>query len=158
MFSLRIQVGVFMKKENNFFIVEKNALPEVFLKVMEVKRLIETGKGKNIQDAVSKVGISRSAFYKYRDSVFPFYENSRGKTVTIGINLEDTRGLLSDVLNILAQEGANILTIHQTIPLNSIANVTITFETGKIVNEISHLLDEIKNLDGVQSLKIIARE
>lgn len=142
----------------DFYIVEASALPEVILKVMQAKRLLESGKEKTIQSAVSAVGISRSAFYKYKNSVFPFYENSRGKTMTIGLNLDDTTGLLSDVLNMIADFGANILTINQTIPLNHVANVTLTVETGNMQNDASALVQNLQNINGVQSLKIIARE
>jgi chorismate mutase len=145
-------------KSSDFYIVEVSALPETILKVMEAKRLLESGKEKTIQSAVSAVGISRSAFYKYQNSVFPFYENSRGKTMTIGLNLDDMPGLLSDVLNMIAAFGANILTINQTIPLNRVANVTLTIETGKMQKNASDLIEKLQSINGVQSLKIIARE
>ena len=147
-----------MKEDQNFFIVDKSVLPEIFLKVMEVKNLLESGKEKTVQDAVNKVGISRSAFYKYRDAVFPLYENTRGKTVTFLANLDHTQGLLSAVLNGIASEGANILTIHQTIPINGIANVTITIETNEMNGDLASLVRKVESQNGVQSLKIIARE
>lgn len=144
--------------EQRFFIVEKSVLPDVFLKVMEVKKLLDTKKEKTVQEAVSKVGISRSAFYKYRDTVYPFYENSRGKTVTIGMNLEDNSGILSNLLNLIAFHGANILTINQMIPINCVAYVTITIETNLMKKDLSELITDLENLEGVESLKIIARE
>lgn len=147
-----------MKEDKNFFIVDKSVLPEIFLKVMEVKNLLESGKEKTVQEAVNKVGISRSAFYKYRDAVHPLYENSRGKTVTVGLNLDDTSGLLSLVLNSIASAGANILTINQTIPINGIANVTITIETNEMESDLRSLIETLEGLNGVQSFKIIARE
>ncbi len=147
-----------MKEDRNFFIVDKSVLPEIFLKVMEVKNLLESKKEKTVQDAVATVGISRSAFYKYRESVHPFYENTRGKTVTIAMNLDDSQGVLSNVLNGIASEGANILTINQVIPINGIANVTITLETNVMVGDFSKLMKHIERLKGVLSLKIIARE
>lgn len=147
-----------MKEVKNYYIVDKSVLPEIFLKVMEVKNLLESGREKTVQDAVSKIGISRSAFYKYRDAVFPLYENSRGKTVTFAINLDDTSGLLSLVLNSIAEAGANILTINQNIPINGIANVTITIETDNMGEGIGMLMSKLQSLTGVQTLKIIARE
>jgi chorismate mutase len=147
-----------MVEDKNFFIVDKSVLPEIFLKVMEVKNLLESRKEKTVQSAVQKVGISRSAFYKYRDAVFPLYENTRGKTVTIAVNLDDTPGVLSSVLNGVALEGANILTINQTIPINGIANVMLTIETNAMQGKLSDLVKRIEALDGIQSLKIIARE
>lgn len=144
--------------EQRFFIVEKSVLPEVFLKVMDVKKLLDTKKEKTVQEAVAKVGISRSAFYKYRDTVYPFYENSRGKTVTLGMNLEDNSGILSNLLNLVAFHGANILTINQMIPINSVAYITITIETNLMKKDLSELISDLENLEGVESLKIIARE
>lgn len=147
-----------LKEDKNFFIVDKSVLPEIFLKVMEVKNLLESKKEKTVQDAVNRVGISRSAFYKYRDAVHPLYENTRGKTVTIAANLDDTPGLLSAVLNSIATEGANILTINQTIPINGIANVTITIETNEMQGEFGRLMTQLERLQGMQSIKIIGRE
>ena len=137
-----------LKEDKNFFIVDKSVLPEIFLKVMEVKNLLESKKEKTVQDA----------FYKYRDAVHPLYENTRGKTVTIAANLDDTPGLLSAVLNSIATEGANILTINQTIPINGIANVTITIETNEMQGEFGRLMTQLENLQGMQSIKIIGRE
>ena len=166
-----------MKEDKNYYIVDKAVLPEIFLKVMDVKNLLESKKEKTVQDAVNRVGISRSAFYKYKDAVQPFqdmkaghiitfyrdavhplYENTRGKTVTISMNLDHTRGLLSSVLNSIASEGASILTINQTIPINNIANVTVTIETNEMQGELGRLMTRIEGLAGVQSLRIVARE
>ena len=129
-----------MKEDKNYYIVDKAVLPEIFLKVMDVKNLLESKKEKTVQDAVNRVGISRSAFYKYRDAVHPLYENTRGKTVSI------------------ASEGASILTINQTIPINNIANVTVTIETNEMQGELGRLMTRIEGLAGVQSLRIVARE
>ncbi|HOQ17041.1 MAG: ACT domain-containing protein [Epulopiscium sp.] len=147
-----------MKRETVFFIVDKNVLPEVFIKVVEAKRLLESGKVQTVQEATDLVGISRSSFYKYKDSVFPFYENSRGRTITISIQLEDRTGLLSHILNVIASVGANILTINQTIPVNRIANVTITMETNPTKDDIKEIIDKVESIDGVLNLKILARE
>lgn len=147
-----------MKADKNFYIVDKSVLPEIFLKVMDVKNLLESRREKTVQDAVNKVGISRSAFYKYRDAIFPLYENTRGKTVTLSFNLDDTKGVLSNVLNDIASFEGNILTINQNIPTNGIANVTITIETDAMTEDLRALMDKLERREGVQSLKIIARE
>jgi chorismate mutase len=147
-----------MKADKNFYIVDKSVLPEIFLKVMDVKNLLESRREKTVQDAVNKVGISRSAFYKYRDAIFPLYENTRGKTVTLSFNLDDTKGVLSNVLNDIASFEGNILTINQNIPTNGIANVTITIETDAMTEDLRALMDRLERREGVQSLKIIARE
>ena len=147
-----------MRQEKDFFIVDKKVLPEIFIKVMEVKKLLESRKEKTVQDAVNRVGISRSAFYKYRDSVFPLYENTIGKTVTIAIVTEDTQGLLSAILNDIADMGGNILTINQSVPVNSIANVTITIETNNMSDGLDVLMDKLEAHDKVRDVRIIARE
>lgn len=147
-----------MKEKTVFFIVDKNVLPEVFIKVVEAKRLLELGKVQTVQEVSDIVGISRSSFYKYKDSVFPFFENSRGRTITISIQLEDRTGLLSHVLNVIASVGANVLTINQTIPVNKIANVTITMETDPTKDDIKQLIDKVESIEGVLHFKILARE
>ena len=144
--------------ERRFLLVDADVLPEVFVKVLQAKELLASGSVSNISTAARQAGISRSAFYKYRDAVHPLYENTRGKTVTISMNLDHTRGLLSSVLNSIASEGASILTINQTIPINNIANVTVTIETNEMQGELGRLMTRIEGLAGVQSLRIVARE
>lgn len=147
-----------MGDKSNLYIVDKRVLPEVFVKVVEAKRLMQLDSAKTIQDAVNAVGISRSAFYKYRDYVFTLDDNSRGTTVTIAFNLDNIPGLLSNMLNVMAGERVNILTINQTIPINNIANVTITAEINNMAGELADLVQKLKNINGVKALKIIARE
>ena len=147
-----------MKEEKKFYIVDKKELPDVFIKVMEVKNLLETKREKTVQDAVNRVGISRSAFYKYRNAIFPLYEHSSGKIVTFSLNMDNKSGVLSLVLNAIAQAGANILTINQTIPINGVANVTVTVETRELTMDMAEFVEKIEDIDGVRSLDIIARE
>jgi len=142
--------------EKNLIIVDAAALPEVMLRVLEAKRLIEHGGLRTVQAAIESVGISRSAFYKYRDAVFPFYENTRGRTLTMAMNMDNAPGHLSRVLNIIAGCGANVLTINQTIPINNVANVTITIETRE--SDVSALAEAIAADRGVSGMKILARE
>jgi chorismate mutase len=136
----------------NFVLVDSEALPEIFIKVLEAKRLMHSGKCKTIQESAAAVGISRTAFYKYKDSVFEFYEGKGKKSVTIGLDLEDTPGLLSQVLNVIANRGANILTINQTIPVNRYAFVTLTME----VLVESAIVDDLGKIPGVSNLRILA--
>lgn len=147
-----------MENNKRLYIVEENVLPEIIIRVMKAKEKLESGKAKTVSEAVTMAEISRSAFYKYKDSVFPFYENISGRTVTFAVNLENTPGLLSNVLNILSEIGANILTINQTIPLNNTANVTLTIETRQMTGCIEDFFDNILKLDGVLTLKVIAKE
>lgn len=147
-----------MNEKKHLYIVEETVLPEIILRVMKAKEMLDAGKAKTVSDAVATAGISRSAFYKYKDSVFPFYENISGKTVTFAINLENTPGLLSNVLNVVSESGANILTINQTIPLNNTANVTLTIETRQMNGCIEDFFEKILQLNGVLTLKVIAKE
>ena len=147
-----------MARKIKYYLVAAEALPEIFIRVAEAKRMMQTGEADTVGAATKMAGISRSAFYKYRDAVHPLYENTRGKTVTISMNLDHTRGLLSSVLNSIASEGASILTINQTIPINNIANVTVTIETNEMQGELGRLMTRIEGLAGVQSLRIVARE
>lgn len=147
-----------MTEPTKYFVVTKKAVPEVLLKVVEAKRLLESGKLPTIQDAVDAVGISRSSFYKYKDDIFPFHDSTQGKTVTLSMQIEDEPGLLSDVLQVIAQFGANILTIHQSIPINGIASLTLSVEVLPNTGDISQMIEEIEEKSGVQYLKILARE
>lgn len=147
-----------MSYESDLYIVDSRVLPEVFGKVIAVKKLIAGDSALTIQEAATRVGISRSAFYKYRDYIFPLGEDKRGHTVIFACNLSDKPGLLSTVLDIIAGEDVNILTINQTIPINGIANVTISVEVSRIKNDMSVLLEKLRIIDGLLSIKIIARE
>lgn len=142
----------------NYYILTKRVLPEVFLKVVQAKKLIETEQVMTVQDAVDAVGISRSSFYKYKDDVFPFYENTRGSNITIGMGINDEPGLLSRVLNKIAEYKANILTIHQTIPINGVANITLSIEVLPSTGDIQTMISAIESDNGVHRVKILARE
>lgn len=107
-----------MKENVKYYMVRQKAIPEVLLKVVEAKGLLESEKVETIQDAVDAVGISRSSFYKYKDDIFELHDNARGTTITLTMQVEDRPGLLSDVLKIIADFRGNILTIHQSIPIN----------------------------------------
>ena len=107
-----------MAESSNYFVLKKKAVPEVLLKVVEAKRLLDSGKVESVQEATEQVGISRSSFYKYKDDIFPFHENEKGKTVTLVIQVDDEPGLLSVVSKSIADCHANILTIHQSIPVS----------------------------------------
>lgn len=147
-----------MKNSSDYYIVDKRVLPDVFIKVMEVKELIASHKAASVQEACDIAQVSRSAYYKYKDYISPLGDNNRGQTVIIAFNLRDEAGLLSNVLNIMADNGANILTINQTIPINTIANVTISIETSDLKLGVNELAEKIKKIEGVIALKIIARE
>ncbi|AEV69435.1 ACT domain-containing protein [Acetivibrio clariflavus] len=147
-----------MKNASKYYLVDTSVLPEVFIKVVEVKKLLSSGVVKNINEAVKRVGISRSAFYKYRDYVFPFYETSRGRVMTLFFVVEDFSGILSSIINKISAAKANILTINQNIPINGLADVTISIETDGMIIEINELMEEISKIDGVRRQEILARE
>lgn len=141
-----------------FLVVDSQVLPEIFTKVIEAKDLLRSGEAKNIQQAVNQIGISRSAFYKYKDSVFPFYEKNKTKVITIALLLSHEAGVLSEVLDTIASAKGNILTINQNIPNHGVANVTISFETDAVNQTGQEILDNLLSLRGVKKIQIIGRE
>ena len=147
-----------MAEVNKYFVVKQKAVPEVLLKVVEAKRLLKSEKAITIQEATDRVGISRSSFYKYKDDIFPFHENVKGRTITMVLQLDDEPGLLSDVLKIVAEYHANILTIHQSIPVNGVATLTLSVEVLPSTDDISQMIEEMENPKGIHSIKILARE
>lgn len=147
-----------MSEDTKYFVVKEKAVPEVLMKVVEAKRLLETGRAMTVQEAADQVGISRSSFYKYKDDIFPFRDNVKGKTLTFMVQMDDEPGLLSEVLNIVAQYRANILTIHQSIPTNGVAASTISVEVLPDTGDVSSMVEAIEAKNGVQYLKILARE
>ena len=147
-----------MSEKSSYFVLKEKAVPDVLLKVVEAKRLLESGKCQSVQDATEQVGISRSSFYKYKDDIFRFHEDSKGKTITMVIQLEDEPGLLSTVLKSVAAYGANILTIHQSIPVNGVASLTLSVEVLPETGDISDMIENIEGVEGIQYVKILARE
>ena len=145
-----------MGKTPNYYIVEAGALPEVFRKVAEAKRLLETGEVDTVNLAARRVGISRSAFYKYKDAVHPFNDMLHGRIVTFQILLKDEPGGLSSVLAVFAQTGGNILTINQGIPVNGCAAVTVGAETSGLQTSMEELLELVRGLAGVLRCEIMA--
>ena len=147
-----------MAEKTKYFVLKKKAVPEVLLKVVEAKRLLDSGKAASVQEAAENVGISRSSFYKYKDDIFPFHDNAKGKTITMVIQMDDEPGLLSVVLRIVADYHANILTIHQSIPVNGIASLTLSVDVLNETGDISQMVDTIEEQQGIHYLKILARE
>ena len=147
-----------MQKTTDYYVVKQKAVPEVLLKVVEAKRLLDSGKAATIQDAVEKVDISRSSFYKYKDDIFPFHDNAQGTTITLAMSIEDEPGLLSDVLKVIADFGANILTIHQSIPINGVASLSISVQVLSTTGDVSRMLETMEEKTGVRNVKILAKE
>ena len=145
-----------MAKTPKYFLVEAAALPDVFLKVAEAKRMLETGEVSTVGEATAATGISRSAYYKYRDALMPFQNLMAGRIITFQLLLKDRTGVLSGILSILAYFGANILTINQTIPTNGCAMVTMSSETSDLRCSVEELMKRIGNLDGVVKTEVVA--
>ena len=145
-------------EEDKYYIVKKKALPEVLLKVVEAKRLLESERVMTIQEATEAVDISRSSFYKYKDDILPFRESGRGKTINIMLQVDDIPGILSEVLNKIALNHANILTIHQSIPTGGIATLTLGLEILPQTTEVHTIIDIIEKIEGVHYLKLLGRE
>ena len=136
-----------MREESKYYVVKQKALPEVLIKVAQVNKLIET-KEISVAEATEQVGISRSSYYKYKDDIFPFRDNVKGRTITFVLSMDDEPGLLSAVLNKIAEFKANILTIHQTIPVNGVASLTLSVDILTTTGDSSVMIEEIESLKG----------
>ena len=146
-----------MTEDSKYYVVKQKALPEVLLKVAQVNKIIET-KRVSVAEATESVGISRSSYYKYKDDIFPFRDNVKGKTITFVLSMDDEPGILSVVLKKIAEFKANLLTIHQTIPVNGVASLTLSVDILPSTGDSAQMIEEIEQLSGVRYLKILSRE
>lgn len=147
-----------MGESAKYYVVRRKAVPEVLLKVVEVKRLLESEKVSTVQEAVDAIGISRSSFYKYKDDIFQFHDNAPGSTITLTFDMDDEPGLLSDVLKVIADYHANILTIHQSIPINGIASLSLSVQILQNTGDISGMIEQMEEQKGVRHVRILAKE
>ncbi len=145
-----------MSDKPQFYLVDATALPEIFLKVAEVKRLLSTGTVLTVHEATQQVGISRSAFYKYRDAILPFHDIRHNRVITFQFMLRDQAGMLASILQLFAQLGANILTINSIIPSDGCALVTISAETTHLTTGLDEMMDELSQVPGVIKAQIMA--
>ena len=145
-----------MDAKKTYLLVDAAAAPDVFLKVAEAKNKLASGKCRTINEAIESVNISRSAFYKYKNYVFSYSETSREKITTLFFTLEDVAGILSEILRVLASFGANVLTINQNIPLNGIANITVSFRTE--LNSSDDIVKELYTIEGINKIDVLAME
>lgn len=145
------------EERSKYYVLKEKAVPEVLLKVIEAKKLMEMEQ-LTVQAATERAGISRSSFYKYKDDIFPFHDNAKGKTITFLLQMEDAPGLLSAVLRRIAESHGNILTIHQSIPLNGIASLTISVDIAKEDGDASAMVEEIESIQGVHYFKILGQQ
>jgi chorismate mutase len=145
-----------MAQDPKYYIVEATALPEVFVKVAEAKRLLSVGEVATVNEATRMTGISRSAFYKYRDAVLPFQNMMTGRIITFQLLLHDEKGTLSSVLNIFSEYRANIITINSIVPTNGCAVVTISAETMELTVSLEELLQQLRSVPGAIKAEILA--
>lgn len=145
-----------MAKQPKYYIIEASALPEIFLKVAEAKRLLATGEASTVNEATKRMDISRSAFYKYRDAILPFQNMTKGRIITFQLMLHDEPGVLSSLLMVYAKRQANVLTINSIVPTNGHALVTISAELTAVEVSLEELLNELRSTDGVIKAEIIA--
>ena len=145
-----------MPSNPKYYIIEASALPDVFLKVAEAKRLLDTGEVATVNEATRRTGISRSAFYKYRDAVLPFQNMMTGRIITIQMLLHDEVGLLSKILDIFTEAKANIITINSIVPTNGTAVVTISAETMDLTMTLESMLHRINDCRGVVKAEVLA--
>lgn len=144
--------------KSNFLIVNKSALPEVYEKVVDAKRLLKEGKVKDVTEAAKTVNISRSVYYKYKDTVFELVETDIGQKVTLNLMINDNKGVLSGILNYISEEGGSIITINQGIPMNKKANVSLTINISSISGDITTLMKGLSNLNDVEKVEFVAME
>ena len=140
----------------SYYLVDAKMLPEIFIKVVQAKELLQTGEAATVGEATTALGISRSAFYKYKDSVTPFKDMKGGRIITYNITVRDKTGVLSAVLAAFADTGANILTINQSIPINGTALVTVSAETAEMHVTVEELLSELQYIPGVKKVDVAA--
>ncbi|RSL29503.1 ACT domain-containing protein [Salibacterium salarium] len=143
------------EKIDNFYLVRQDMLTEAMQKTLEAKALLESGKIQKVAEAVQTVELSRSAFYKYKDAIFPFHTVIKEKIITLSIQLTDKSGSLSDLLKEVARADSNVLTINQTIPLEGRANVTLTIDTSLLKMEIGAFVQRLETMDAVEHVEIV---
>ena len=147
-----------MPEQVEYYLVDKKVLPEVFIKVMEVKQRLNTGESSSVNEAVRKTGMSRSAYYKYKDSVLPFFEATNGKKVTLLITVENFQGILSSIINVISLAKASILSINQNIPINGLADVSISLDTASMFGSVEEIMNDINKIAGVRKCTVLSRE
>ena len=145
------------QKQDKFYLVHEDILPEAIKKTIKVKEILKLGEVRTINEAVEMMDLSRSAYYKYKDYVFPFYEIAQGKIVSITISMSNESGMLSSILRAIAEANVSTLTINQDIPLQGLANVSIAFETKDMRGSLEDLLNGIRSMRGIIRVEILGQ-
>ncbi|MEW4371413.1 ACT domain-containing protein [Paenibacillus sp. WLX1005] len=143
--------------KEKYYLVREDILPEAVLKTMRVKELLASGDTRTINEAVEKVGLSRSAFYKYKDGIHPLNRLEKDRIITVSFDLDHRSGILSHVLGLMAEYGGNVLTIHQSIPLQGRANVVLSVETTRLTQDLDVMIEDMQNVPGVRHIHIIGQ-
>ncbi|KKB34534.1 ACT domain-containing protein [Bacillus thermotolerans] len=156
-FRFKSEGGAMSKRdaEHKFYLVREDVLPEAMKKTLEAKELIDRGRAESVWEAVKQVDLSRSAFYKYRDTIYPFHKVVKERIITLFFHLEDRSGTLSELLRLVAEYRGNILTIHQTIPLQGRANVTLSLNVSEMTIDLDEMLSALKNLDFIDTVEVL---
>ncbi|ACD22408.1 ACT domain-containing protein [Clostridium botulinum] len=144
--------------KGNYLVIDKRVLPDVYEKVVFAQKLLKDGKVKEITEATKIAGISRSVYYKYKDYIFDFAETSQGKKVTFNLIVKDQTGVLSGIINYISEQGGNILTINQGIPLNGVANISVTIDMSTLIGDIKTLLNGLSDIQYVEKIEFVAME
>lgn len=144
-------------KKDKFYLVSEVILPEAIKKTIRVKEILQLGQVRTINEAVEAMDLSRSAYYKYKDYVFPFYEVAQGKIVSINLSVSNESGTLSNILQIIARHNGSVLTINQNIPLQGVANVNISFETKNLSGSLEDVLEELRQARGVIKVEVVGQ-
>ncbi|MGN7468458.1 ACT domain-containing protein [Brevibacillus sp. SAFN-007a] len=146
-----------MKRDEKFYLIRSDILPESIVKTIEAKKMLESGEVDTVNEAVERVGLSRSAFYKYKDGIFPFNAMMSEKIMTITFSLEHMSGYLSKVLTYVAEQGGNVLTINQTIPLQGVANISMSVDMANLRVSSTEFLESLQEIPGVRKAMIVGR-
>lgn len=144
-------------KKDKFYLVSEVILPEAIKKTIRVKEILQLGQVRTINEAVEAMDLSRSAYYKYKDYVFPFYEVAQGKIVSINLSVSNESGTLSNILQVIAKHNGSVLTINQNIPLQGVANVNISFETKNLSGSLQDVLEELRQSRGVIKVEVVGQ-
>ncbi|OYD09927.1 ACT domain-containing protein [Paludifilum halophilum] len=145
------------RRKETYYLIRSDMLPEAIQKTVEAKALLTSGEAPTVQEAVETVGMSRSSFYKYKDGVYPFNALMKEKIVTVAMTLDHRAGVLSSILSYLAMQKGNVLTIHQTIPLQGVAGVTMSLDTAQLVTDVTTMVEGLQELDGVKGASLVSR-
>ncbi|AFC32689.1 amino acid-binding ACT domain-containing protein [Paenibacillus mucilaginosus 3016] len=149
--------GLNLQGMERYYLVRQDILPEALIKTVQAKELLARGEVRTVHEAVEQVELSRSAFYKYKDGIFPLSKLDRERIVTVSIDLEHRSGILSKVLAMIAELEGNVLTIHQSIPLQGVANVVVSVETSVMNDTVTELLERLHRLDGVSRAVLVGQ-